>query len=80
MGRRVRYIILHAYSILLIKVEGDDTQRGVSTTKASTVGKELASASLIIVPDADHVKASIWPGVSTNICLYDVLVSNICMT
>ena len=30
----------------------------------TTVAKEDASASVIIAPDADHVKTSIWPGVS----------------
>ncbi len=43
----------------------DATQRGVSTTKARTVGKADDSADVIIVPDADHVNASICPGVST---------------
>ena len=29
------------------------------------VGKVDAKASVMIAPDADHVKISIWPGVST---------------
>lgn len=37
---------------------------GVSTTYNMLVGKIFASESVIIVPDADHEKASIWPGVS----------------
>lgn len=40
-------------------------QRGVSTTNARTVGNDDASAAVMMEPDADHVKASIWPGVST---------------
>lgn len=38
--------------------------RGVSMIYATTVGNEEATASVIIAPDADHVKISIWPGVS----------------
>jgi hypothetical protein len=35
------------------------TQRGVSTTNTSTVGKVNASASVMMEPDADHVNTSI---------------------
>lgn len=38
--------------------------RGVSTTYATTVGKDEATASVMIAPDADHVNISICPGVS----------------
>ena len=38
--------------------------RGVSMTYATTAGKAEAMASVIIAPDADQVKISIWPGVS----------------
>jgi len=48
-----------------MKVLRDVTQRGVSTTKARTVGKDVARADVMMDPDADHVKASICPGVST---------------
>lgn len=34
-------------------------ERGVSTTYAITVGKVEAKASVIIAPEADHVKISI---------------------
>ena len=40
-------------------------QRGVSSTKATQVGKVLAKASVMMAPLADQVKISIWPGVST---------------
>lgn len=43
--------------------------RGVSIMYATTVGKEVASESSKIWPDADHTKTSIWPGVSTRMCL-----------
>jgi hypothetical protein len=39
--------------------------RGVSMMYAMTVGKEDATASVIIAPDADQVNISIWPGVSS---------------
>lgn len=39
--------------------------RGVSTTYTMTVGNVDASDSVIMAPEADHVNASIWPGVST---------------
>lgn len=38
--------------------------RGVSIMYATTVGKDDATASVIIAPDADQVKISICPGVS----------------
>ena len=38
--------------------------RGVSMIYATTVGNEEATASVMIAPDADQVKISIWPGVS----------------
>ena len=49
---------LHAYSIFDINVAGA-TVRGVSTMYATTVGSADATASVIIAPDADHVKISI---------------------
>ena len=39
-------------------------ERGVSMTNATTVGKEDAKASVMMAPEADQVKISIWPGVS----------------
>lgn len=54
--------------MLLINVAGA-VVRGVSMMYATTVGKEDATASVMIDPDADHVKISIWPGVSTRIWL-----------
>jgi hypothetical protein len=41
-----------------------DTQRGESTMYTTAVGRLPASASVITAPLADHVKISIWPGVS----------------
>ena len=38
--------------------------RGVSIMYATTVGRDEATASVMIAPDADQVKISIWPGVS----------------
>ncbi len=46
-----------------MKVCGD-MHRGVSTTYAIMVGKVEANAWVMMDPDADHVKISIWPGVS----------------
>ena len=43
--------------------------RGVSMMYATTVGSDDAIASVIIAPEADHVKISICPGVSTRIWL-----------
>lgn len=37
---------------------------GVSMMYATTVGREEATASVIIAPEADQVKISICPGVS----------------
>ena len=54
---------LHAYNILLMNVAGA-LVRGVSMTYATTVGKDEATASVMIAPDADQVKISICPGVS----------------
>jgi hypothetical protein len=39
--------------------------RGVSMMYATTVGTADASASVMIAPEADQVKISICPGVST---------------
>lgn len=44
--------------------------RGVSMTYATTVGNEEATASVMMEPEADHVKISIWPGVSTRMWLH----------
>jgi hypothetical protein len=63
-GRKRMITYLHAYSIFDMNVAGA-TVRGVSTTYAITVGSADATASVIIAPDADQVKISIWPGVST---------------
>ena len=52
--------------MLLMKVWGA-AERAVSTTYAIMVGNVDASASVMIAPDADHVKISICPGVSTRI-------------
>lgn len=46
-----------------MKVIGCD-ERGVSTTYKRTVGREDDSDSVMILPEADQVKTSIWPGVS----------------
>jgi hypothetical protein len=43
--------------------------RGVSMIYATTVGKEEATAPVMIAPDADQVKISICPGVSRMILL-----------
>lgn len=51
--------------MLLINVAGD-VVRGVSITYATQVGRVDAIASVMIAPDADHVKISICPGVSTS--------------
>jgi hypothetical protein len=39
--------------------------RGVSIIYATTVGKDEATASVIMAPDADQVNISICPGVSS---------------
>ena len=51
------------WSMLLMKVWGWP-HLGVSMTKRTTVGKVDAKDSVMICPEADHVKISIWPGVS----------------
>lgn len=56
-------MILQAYNMLDIKVTGL-THRAVSMTYATTVGNDEARDSVMIAPDADHVKTSICPGVS----------------
>ena len=64
-GSLVLYMILQAYNIFDIKVTGL-TDRTVSITYTMTVGKVVASDSVIMLPDADQVNASICPGVSIN--------------
>ena len=54
---------LQAYRIFDINVAGA-VVRGVSIMYATTVGKEDATASVMIAPDADQVNISICPGVS----------------
>lgn len=39
-------------------------ERGTSMTYTTIVGNDVANASVMMVPDADHVNTSIWPGVS----------------
>lgn len=56
---------LFACSMLAMNVWGE-VQRGVSTTNTTAVGSMVAKASVMMAPDADHVKISIWPGVSTS--------------
>lgn len=46
--------------------------RGVSMMYATTVGKADATVSVIIAPDADQVKISICPGVSSMMFLRTV--------
>jgi hypothetical protein len=58
IGNRVLYSILHAYSMLLIKVVGF-VVRGVSTTYTKHVGNVLLRLSVMICPLADHVNTSI---------------------
>jgi hypothetical protein len=58
MGRRDLYMTEEAYSMLLMKVVGEE-ERGVSTTYRITVGKALLSNSWIICPPADQVNDSI---------------------
>lgn len=55
---------VHACSMLLMKVWGC-WQRGVSMIYKTMVGKVDAKASVMIAPEADQVKISICPGVST---------------
>ena len=54
---------LQAYNIFDMKVAGA-VVRGVSITYATTVGRDDAMASVMMAPEADHVKISICPGVS----------------
>lgn len=55
---------LQAYSIFDMKVAGA-VVRGVSIMYAITVGRDDATASVMMTPDADQVKISICPGVSS---------------
>lgn len=57
-GSRVLYRIEQAYSMFDMNVVGC-TERTTSMTYMTIVGKEDANASVIIVPDADHVNTSI---------------------
>lgn len=57
-GRRALYKMEQAYSMLDMNVVGH-LERTTSMTYTTTVGNEVASASVIIVPDADHVNTSI---------------------
>lgn len=59
-GSFVLYKIEHAYNMLDIKVTGE-TLRTVSITQTTTVGRDDASVSVTMVPDADQVNTSIWP-------------------
>lgn len=54
---------LQAYSIFDIKVAGA-VVLGVSIIYATTAGRDDATASVMIAPEADQVKISICPGVS----------------
>ena len=69
-GSFILYRIEHAYSMFDMKVTGF-CERGVSTTYTITVGNDDASDSAMIWPEADHVKISIWPGVSSTTYLSD---------
>lgn len=60
-GNRALYRIEQAYSMFDMNVVGD-FDRGTSITYTTIVGKDVANASVMIVPDADHVNTSIWPG------------------
>ena len=66
----ILYRIEHAYSMFDMNVTGF-CERGVSTTYTITVGNDDASDSAMIWPEADHVKISIWPGVSSTTYLSD---------
>lgn len=61
-GSRVLYSMEQAYNMFDMNVTGE-TLRTVSITYTTTVGRDEASASETIVPDADHVNTSIWPEV-----------------
>ncbi|KAH3660203.1 hypothetical protein OGAPHI_007408 [Ogataea philodendri] len=54
--------------MLEINVVGDELL-GVSMMYAMTVGKVDANASVMMAPEADQMKHSICPGVSTIQCL-----------
>jgi hypothetical protein len=58
-----RATYLQAYSIFDMKVAGA-VVRGVSIIYATTVGRDDATASVMMAPEADQVKISICPGVS----------------
>ena len=58
----VLYKMLQAYSMFDINVTGS-LDLTASKTYTTTVGNCAANASVIILPDADQVKTSIWPGV-----------------
>jgi len=55
---------LQAYSIFDMKVAGA-VVLGVSMIYAITVGKDDATASVMMAPEADQVNISICPGVSS---------------
>lgn len=57
-GNRVLYRMEQAYSMFDMKVVGD-FERGTSITYTIIVGKDVANASVIIVPLADQVNTSI---------------------
>lgn len=57
-GRRDLYRIEQAYSMFDMNVVGH-LDRGTSITYTIIVGNEVAKASVMIVPDADHVNTSI---------------------
>ncbi len=62
-GSCALYSTEQAYSMLAMKVVGEDT-RAVSTTNTTTVGNSEIML-VMSVPEADHANTSIWPGVST---------------
>ncbi|KAH3664639.1 hypothetical protein OGATHE_003454 [Ogataea polymorpha] len=68
IGSLVLYRMEQAYSMLEMNVVGDELL-GVSMMYAIIVGKVDAKASVMMAPDADHMKHSICPGVSTMQCL-----------
>lgn len=57
-GNRALYRIEQAYNIFDMNVVGD-FERGTSITYTTIVGNDVANASVIMVPDADHVNTSI---------------------
>lgn len=60
--------------MLLMNVAGL-VVRGVSMMYATTVGSVEAMASVMIAPEADQVKISICPGVSTKTWLHRQLLA-----